>query len=147
LSRGIAEHVSAEIATRVILNPAVWERLQTPHDVDPPTYWRSHKLDRPWHPDAPFLYAIQHEGAGLVKIGRSVNPKDRFRGLQNACPVTLNLVGFEKVLHPTLERLLHQWLDDDRAHGEWFRPTPHLTSVLERFDFPNWTEIQLEGSV
>lgn len=64
-----------------------------------------------------YVYAI--EGAGLVKIGRTVAPTYRLAILQSGSPVELKLRGSVVGDH-RLERELHKTFSAYRRHGEWF---------------------------
>lgn len=64
-----------------------------------------------------YVYAV--EGAGLVKIGRSVAPSFRMTMLQSGSPVKLKLRGWVTGDH-RLERELHDRFSAYRRHGEWF---------------------------
>jgi hypothetical protein len=64
-----------------------------------------------------YVYAI--EGAGLVKIGRSVVPTYRLVALQSGSPVELKLRGCVVGDH-RVERELHDRFAAYRRHGEWF---------------------------
>ena len=72
-----------------------------------------------------FVYFIQSERGGLIKIGFAQSPKARLRDLQIGCPVRLRILATvpggcaeENALHFRFERA--------RAHGEWFKPVQEL---------------------
>lgn len=88
------------------------------------------------------IYAIRG-AAGLVKIGKSTDPKKRFRNLRNSSPEKLELVGFVE-LSGDAEFEIHDRLRKDRLHGEWFSPSEAVLKVVEmiaarqRDEILNW---------
>lgn len=63
------------------------------------------------------MYTYLVEGAGMIKIGRSGDPRKRLPDLQIGSPVTLDVFA---ICHGDIERHLHAVCDEHRAHGEWF---------------------------
>jgi hypothetical protein len=68
-----------------------------------------------------YLYFIQADKTGMVKIGRSKHPEKRLKQLQTGSSNKLKLIACfensgwrEKILHELLEK----W--KVRANGEWF---------------------------
>ena len=59
---------------------------------------------------------------GLVKIGRSTDPRVRESTLQSEKP-SIKLLFFAPA-PAALERQLHARYDDKRVRGEWFRLDP-----------------------
>lgn len=85
---------------------------------------------------APFgwIYFVQAEDGGPIKIGRTHNPSERFKGLQNSCPH--KLVMRRKVRVPSfelnrVESEFHLRFGHLRLHGEWFRAAPDLANVAD----------------
>ncbi len=66
-----------------------------------------------------FLYFIQSNKTGLIKIGRAKNPHKRIRELQTGNGEELRLIAYFKGW-AWRERDLHELLKDFRLHGEWF---------------------------
>lgn len=66
-----------------------------------------------------FIYFIQGESGGLVKIGWATKPEVRMAHMQAHCPVTLRLLHFEPG-NGKQERELHAKFAEFRKHGEWF---------------------------
>lgn len=65
------------------------------------------------------LYFMQEQGTGLIKIGRSVDPKRRLRTLQTGNGKTIRLIAvFEG--RGVEELYLHEHLKRWRVKGEWF---------------------------
>lgn len=66
-----------------------------------------------------YLYFIQSERTGHIKVGRSVDPYRRLKALQTGNQCKLRLVAsFENMgwREPSLHDHLKQW----RVKGEWF---------------------------
>lgn len=65
-----------------------------------------------------------------VKIGISGDPVRRLSEIQSFHPVNLQIAARApgKRLH---EKKLHQKFSELRMRGEWFRPSPDLTSIIE----------------
>lgn len=59
------------------------------------------------------------EGAGLIKIGSTLNIQSRFRSIRGSSPVPVKLIGTIPGGGP-LEGLLHAKFAQHRSHGEWF---------------------------
>jgi hypothetical protein len=68
-----------------------------------------------------FIYFIQGEYGGAIKIGYSKDPARRLTDLQTGYPDTLKIL----LLIPgdnKMEYALHKELEGSRLKGEWFRP-------------------------
>ncbi len=65
-----------------------------------------------------------------VKIGRAVDLRQRFRGLQTAHPEALSLM-LSIPAHVALEDAIHQRFQHLREQGEWFRLAPDLVTFIE----------------
>jgi hypothetical protein len=78
------------------------------------------------------IYFLHAEGCGKVKIGYSADPVRRVEELAVSSPVPLCLLGTVEG-DRTAETEFHAMLATDRMHGEWFRATPGLLSVIYRF--------------
>lgn len=75
------------------------------------------------------VYFVQGGESGLIKIGFARNVASRLVKMRVDSPVPLVLmVAIEGDL--TIERELHQRFSDDRALGEWFRPSEALLSFI-----------------
>lgn len=68
------------------------------------------------------IYAIDAPDIGRLKFGRTLNIDRRFRGLSNASPAPLVLVGYDWLPDETEAAIFH-FLREDRCHGEWFHRT------------------------
>ena len=76
-----------------------------------------------------FVYIITNAAwPGYVKIGRAFNPESRLKGYQTGCPFRgyeLEYAIYFEDCHGA-EKIIHDWLADYRAEGEWFRLLPHV---------------------
>jgi hypothetical protein len=74
------------------------------------------------------VYAIF--GADLIKIGFSTNLSVRFSSMKTDSPVKLSLLAqIPGTLE--LEKEIHEEFAEDRAHGEWFKPSSRLLDFVE----------------
>jgi hypothetical protein len=89
-----------------------------------------------------FLYFVQISDDGPIKIGITVNIRERLKTLQQACPWPLRIIGL--TLEPTLlEATIHEALAEHRMLGEWFAPHDDVLAEaamwhdpILRYDFP-----------
>lgn len=82
-----------------------------------------------------FVYFIQPEGGGLIKIGRADDPERRLRLLQCGSPVILKLC--HKAEAPAeWEFRLHTLFQRYRKHGEWFEPCQQLADIANAIPDP-----------
>lgn len=83
-------------------------------------------------PATRFVYFIEAEGLGLVKIGVADDPKKRLRTLQVGCPVPLKLRGvFATDDAHRLEGGFHLRFTEIRVQGEWFKITDELREIMD----------------
>jgi hypothetical protein len=76
-----------------------------------------------------YIYFIQEEFGGNIKIGVANDPEKRLANLQSANPKRLKIVGrFEA--GKLAERLRHKMFGEFRLEGEWFSPEESLTSYI-----------------
>ena len=77
-----------------------------------------------------FVYFIQGENGGPIKIGLSQDVKKRLYALQIGHPdnlvVLVDIPGDEVV-----ELEMHKKFDDCRLRGEWFKPTDRLLAFIK----------------
>lgn len=73
-----------------------------------------------------YVYFIQVQGGGPVKIGWSVDVHERLSELQTGCPLPLEIRRTIETTDRTLEKRIHQYFKDLRIRGEWFDVDPEL---------------------
>jgi hypothetical protein len=73
------------------------------------------------------VYAIAAPN-DLIKFGKTTNIEKRFAGIATMSPVPLTLMG-HCWLPADAEAYIHDFLKEDRAHGEWFRKTERSRSI------------------
>jgi hypothetical protein len=79
---------------------------------------------------AGYVYFLQAFGRGPIKIGYSTNPRRRFSALRTASPEPLDLVATMPG-DRNLELRLHEMFGSDRLHGEWFKDSLALCTLIE----------------
>lgn len=75
-----------------------------------------------------FIYFIQSEQGGPVKVGMAQNPAKRLRELQTGNPFTLE-VRRVVIAEPLEEGRIHRLFAAYRMSGEWFRAHPVLAQM------------------
>jgi len=77
-----------------------------------------------------FVYFIQGQCGGAIKIGFSKKPEMRLKELQTGYPDTLTILlmipGSESD-----EAAFHKMFEEFRLKGEWFRPDPYIINKLK----------------
>ena len=90
---------------------------------------------------ASYVYFVQPEGGGPIKIGRSIQPQKRISSLSCASPTPLELIATAPG-GAFAESSLHSQFSDLRLHGEWFRPEPELLDFIREVqagrELPDW---------
>lgn len=88
----------------------------------------THPREREW-----FIYAVQGEHGGPIKIGKTTSIKSRISELQVGFPFgRLRLVGVT-IDRDYLERQLHERLESLRMRGEWFAPHARVVELVRLF--------------
>lgn len=77
-----------------------------------------------------FVYFVQGATTGAIKIGFTVNPKQRVASLQSSAPEPLCLLGSVPG-DENLERVIHSAFAESRLRGEWFRPSWALLEFIK----------------
>lgn len=75
------------------------------------------------------IYFVEAVGLRRVKIGYSENFSNRFRVLQNSCPVKLRVLKLVVATQDTEQALLAVF-QKFRTHGEWFESHPALMQFI-----------------
>ncbi len=77
-----------------------------------------------------FVYFIQGQCGGAIKIGYSVYPEKRLKELQTGYPDTLKILlmipGDEKT-----ETVLHRQFKEFKLRGEWFKPDRFVINKIK----------------
>ncbi len=76
-----------------------------------------------------YVYFVR--GAGLIKIGRTIDPFDRLKALQLGSPIALSIEAIAPG-NGGLEGTLHNFFKEERRHGEWFEASPRLEAYIIR---------------
>ena len=77
-----------------------------------------------------YVYFVQADFTGLIKIGKSVHPSLRLQGLQAENADNLKLIGLMRAQHERTEALLHNQFKKWRLHGEWFQPATEIFNYI-----------------
>lgn len=92
-------------------------------------------------PRSSYVYFIQAQEGGPVKIGWTVNPHKRLKALQAASPYKLVI---RHALRGTqqLEHYLHERFAGCRLEGEWFEVHPDMPGCLhaDGLSTANWLD-------
>ena len=85
-----------------------------------------------------YLYVIQEDREGFVKIGKTLNVEDRLKQLQTANPATLSILYQFPYVDPgharSAEDNLHDYFKHTRFKGEWFKFTKYMKDFFEKWD-------------
>lgn len=82
-----------------------------------------------------YVYFIEAEESGLIKIGRAADPGRRLAAMQTGSAEPLRLLRtIATDDDKTLERTFHRRFAGSRHHGEWFEPSPGLTKFAGAAD-------------
>lgn len=76
-----------------------------------------------------YIYFVQAEGGGPIKIGHAFDVAKRLSELQIGAPQALQVIATTPGTRAT-EDEFHRRFADDRLHGEWFESTPRLRSFI-----------------
>jgi len=76
---------------------------------------------RPWRTREGWIYFVQAESGGPIKIGFAADVFARLADLQSASPLTLRLLAGRSAEF-WQEKRLHERHKAHRLHGEWFAP-------------------------
>jgi hypothetical protein len=75
------------------------------------------------------IYFIEAVGMDLIKIGYTIDPAKRFLTMLTMSPAPLSLLGSLSG-GPQKELEIHDKLEPQRLHGEWFKKTPEVMAVV-----------------
>jgi hypothetical protein len=86
------------------------------------------KRVEPW-----WLYFIQGDDGGPIKIGRTLDPARRITRLQTGYPFgQLRFIALVRAFRSS-EASLHEFFAEHRIRGEWFAPGDSVLDVIEGF--------------
>lgn len=77
-----------------------------------------------------YIYFIQGQYGGAIKVGFSIDPRKRLKELQTGYPDTLRILLMIPGDEAT-ERTLHRQFEGARLKGEWFRPDDCLINGIK----------------
>jgi hypothetical protein len=77
-----------------------------------------------------FVYFLQVEGCGPVKIGCALKPIGRLQSLRAWCPYQLDLIATAPG-DLAQEKTLHAQFAEHRLHYEWYAPHQSLMDLIE----------------
>ena len=85
-----------------------------------------------WGAGKKYIYFVREPSSGAIKIGAALRPASRVKAIQVYNPNPIELLVVVAQTKRFGERALHRRFRSNRLHGEWFRPTPKLLSLVER---------------
>ena len=93
-----------------------------------------------------YVYFMRLGEAGPIKIGHSVNIKERLAVIQVNNPYLITLLtvvdgGFSK------ERELHKLFKDHKIYGEWFYPHTDILNYINNLPYLGWISEDLRYHV
>jgi hypothetical protein len=85
-----------------------------------------------------YVYIVQGEKTGLLKIGLASNVRRRLLMMQSTSPDILRVI---KVLGPIsgahqIEQAFHWAFAEHRKHGEWFAPDEEILNAVD-----SWSDV------
>jgi hypothetical protein len=83
-----------------------------------------------------FVYFIQGETGGPIKIGYSDDVKKRLKGLQTGHPDNLKIL-FAFPGNIDDEKSMHSKFEKHRLRGEWFKPVDEIFSTINELTANN----------
>jgi hypothetical protein len=78
-----------------------------------------------------YVYFVEAQTLGLIKIGWTHDVKRRMVSLQIDCPVPIKLLGTLKEEVGLTEGIIHRIFKQTRIRGEWFRDHAILRQFIE----------------
>jgi len=83
-----------------------------------------------------YVYFIQCDVTKRVKIGLSMDPKDRLKKMQAMCPTELSII-YQVKTRSEMEEVLHERFAKYRLHGEWFEYGEEIKQFVELYKEQN----------
>lgn len=78
-----------------------------------------------------YIYFIQSEIGGPIKIGITVHPRKRLKEMQAVNPFELRFVALQRGTFFE-EKQYHKQFANQRLHGEWFGPSQKLSDLVKK---------------
>ena len=78
-----------------------------------------------------YIYFVQGESGGAIKIGTTLNPVTRMQSLQTGFPEELKLLAVIPG-DAERERKIHEYFGKFRLKGEWFKPEAELINMIDK---------------
>jgi hypothetical protein len=75
------------------------------------------------------VYAVL--SAGMIKIGKTLNVKQRVAAISSMSGAETKLLGFIISVPAYTEAAIHRHLAAHRKHGEWFEPTDEVLRIVD----------------
>lgn len=76
-----------------------------------------------------YVYFIQSNDGGLIKIGTALDPVERMAAIQFYSPVRLRILAVTEGGRKR-EHQIHKQFAGARRHGEWFAPVKELREYI-----------------
>lgn len=122
----------AKVAHEMGIVPGTLTAFRRKHpDLDAKLRGAREAVDNYFQPG--FVYLIQ-DGYGMIKAGRTVNVKNRVRGMMtdNSSGELTVLFSAEVANMVDVEDMIHERLDEFHVHGEWFNVDPEKAVEIAR---------------
>ena len=124
--RDIAKEVgiSHQAVKRILVRTGKGKFKEMPNDI----YAERVEKEYPKY----FVYFIQDEFSGRIKIGTTKDVRDRLKRIQIFSPISsLKIIGCMEGSYKK-ENFLHRKFKKFRLHGEWFEPSEEIFNFLEQ---------------
>ena len=122
----------AKVAHEMGIVPGTLTAFRRKHpDLDAKLRGAREAVDNYFQPG--FVYLIQ-DGYGMIKAGRTVNVKNRVRGMMtdNSSGELTVLFSAEVANMVDVEDMIHERLDEFHVHGEWFNVDPDKAVAIAK---------------
>ena len=77
-----------------------------------------------------YFAEASYENNKFIKIGYSEKPNKRIQSLRTSCPIPIKLLGV-RTGNRLDEASLHNAFQNDRIHGEWYKPSKDLLDTIK----------------
>jgi mRNA-degrading endonuclease YafQ of YafQ-DinJ toxin-antitoxin module len=83
-----------------------------------------------------YVYFLQSEIGGPIKIGTAINAKKRLKEIQAVNPYKIEIVALIRGSYKE-EKKFHKSFKEHRLHGEWFEPVESLNKLVKNLGICN----------